>query len=134
MAPHEFAIDGLTCQRWQVKRKGDPDGSPLCLVIFRHQNRCRGAICLGDEPEFDATSGVIHGPKPRAFDERTLVGCVAIRVHVAPISRLMSLDAREDVLLRQSVEGVRRGYDLAKPEFGNRPGCCAQVTPPATMS
>jgi hypothetical protein len=36
--------------------------------------------------------------------------------------------------LRQLAERVRRGYDLPKPEFGNRPGFCAHVTPPATVS
>src|ERR1039458_6832516 len=119
MAPCEFAIDGLTCQMRQVRKRAIPDGSPLCLVIFRQENCAVASVCLGDEPEFDAVAGVIHGPKTPAFNERELIGCAVFFAHVAPIAGLMPPDCKQDVLLRQSVERVRRGYDLAKPEFGN---------------
>lgn len=46
--------------RTGMYEKSDPDGSLVCLVVFRHQDRGHASVGLGDEPEFDASGGAIH--------------------------------------------------------------------------
>ncbi len=122
MAPHEFAIDGFSCQMWQVRKKATHDGSPLCLVVFWQENRGVASVSLGGEPEFDAIGGVIDRKESKALFKGQFVLRAVILVHVAPIAGLVPLNGKQDVVLRQLVERARCGYDLAKPEFGDGEG------------
>lgn len=92
------------------------------------------SVRFGGEPEFDAVGGVIDRKEAKTLFKGQFVLRAVILVHVAPIAGLMPLNGKQDVVLRQLAEGVRRGHDLTKPEFGNRPSYCAHVTPPATVS
>src|ERR1039458_1959425 len=134
MAPHEFAIDGFSCQMWQVRKKATHDESPLCLVVCWQENCGVASVSLGGEPEFDAIGGVIDRKESKALFKGQFVFCPVVLVHVAPIAGLVPLNAKQDVVLRQLAECVRRGYDLAKPKSGDGEGLRAHVTPPATIS
>src|SRR5664280_1380460 len=134
MTPHEFAIDGVACQMRQDIKKSDPYGSLLCLVVFWHQNRSHASVSLGDDPELDAASGVINRKETKALFKGQFILLPVMLVHVSPITGLMPLDGKQDVVLRQLVERVRRGYHLAKPKLGDRHGCSAHGMPPATIS
>src|SRR5882672_3480434 len=91
----------------------------LLSVVLRQKHGRYRLVSLGDEIELGAVFSVIHGKKPKAALERDLVLLAVVLVEVSPVAGLMPLYGDQDVLLGQSLEGVRGRDEFAQSEERN---------------
>lgn len=74
---------GKSAKIGKDEKKGNRDGLPLCLIVFRHENRAHTPVGLGHDPELDAVAGAIYRKKPGTFFNGLVVLLQVSFTHIA---------------------------------------------------
>ena len=86
------------------------------LILVRPQESRDGSVRLGDDPKFHVVPCSIGAKYSEAIPNREFIFAFVLFAELAPISRLMSLDKLEGVLIRflKSLQGARRGDNTSQ--------------------
>ena len=99
----------------------------FALVGFEMRKLATDAasVEIGDDAIANSCGGVVHRQESAPMRDRTVICLPVVIVHFAPFAGLMPLNGEQDVVVRNVIEGVRRGDNPAESELGN--GLCIRT-------
>ena len=85
-------------------------------VFVGQEDRGRGTVGLGDNPEFHA-AGVIHREEAAAVDQSVFVGLAVGVADIAPVASHVAAESVADIDGGELLEHAARGHDLTDGEL-----------------
>ena len=91
-------------------------GDAVALIFVGKKESCNRSVCLSDDPHFHIVQGSIGAEDSETIYHGKFVFAFILFAELAPISRLMSLDKLEGVLIRllHGFQRSRRGDNTSQ--------------------